>query len=566
MRIYLFILALVLCLTFVILKINFETNPATIQINFPSDIVAGVIPHHLLAKELIEQFFDALNSASSSFDKIYLLSPDHYQMTKLNNCVFLTDSPYKIFSSLEKEDLMKVDEFSVFKDQGISSPLIFIKKYLPDTQVVPVLISPKTDISQIQLLIKNISKDPSRKLVLASVDFSHYLSKELLLLHDVKSLRVFNNFEETNFPYIDVDSWQALYGVRYYTQLQKAEKIEVLQHKTSFDFIDELPVNALMNKEGGTSYFSILLKKGSGEKLENNSFLFVGDLMMARGVALLTDKYGSDYPFINVKNIFQGIDFVYGNLEGPVVKNAQPVSFQSVSFVYPPEVIKTLSSLGFNILNLANNHTLDKGEKSLMETRNILKEYKIQPLGDYRQCSSDYFFQKDKILFIGADLVYGNYSCVEEIIKEVQKAKKENPSLFIIFTPHWGIEYNSRPSLFQQEVAHELIDKGVDLIVGHHPHVVQAIEEYNGKLIFYSLGNFVFDQYFSKPVQESLVLGIEKTNQSMRIYLIPLSSIKSQLNLMNEEQKRKFLMELSKISSSSLQTLIEDGIIEVEIR
>ncbi|HOK97267.1 MAG TPA: AmmeMemoRadiSam system protein B [Candidatus Paceibacterota bacterium] len=528
------------------------------------EISAGVVPHHLLAEEIINNFFEELNS-SSSLQTVILFSPDHYNQTALTGGHFITISS-QIISTLTQNSLVKVNEFSVSQDQGVMNLMPFFQKYLPEIEVIPILISPLATKEETRELVEELNKIiPENTIFLASVDFSHYLPLPLLLLHDVKSIRTLLNFEEAEFQKLDVDSWQALYAIRYFAKLKQMEEPRTIGHKTNYDFIESLPENSLLNKEGGVSYYSVIFKEGAKQEISQNSILFVGDIMMARGVAQLLDKYGLDYPYKKIKNIFRGIDVVYGNLEGPIMANAAPVSSHSLSFAYPPEIGELLKNLGFTVLNIANNHIKDKGNQGLEETRKYLQENNIYSLGDYQSCDSKYYFQKDNLILIGANLTYGNYNCVEKILENVEKLKKENSNLYIIVTPHWGEEYTFFPTKFQENTSHRFIDKGVDAIIGHHPHVVQLVEEYKGKPIFYSLGNFVFDMYFSKEVQQELAVGLEINPKEANFYLIPIKSEKSQLSLMNSEETSNFLTWLSKISSPSLKDSIQNGMIKISL-
>jgi len=294
--------------------------------------------------------------------------------------------------------------------------------------------------------------------------------------------------------------------------------------------------------------------------------LFVGDIMMARGVAQLTEKYGLEYPFFNIRPLFYLFNWniIYGNLEGPVRTEAKPVSLFSVRFDYSPEIPQLLAKLGFNLLNIANNHMADQGYSAIDSTRKYLEENHIFPLGDYSDCSLKYKYQKDNFIFLGANLVYKSKYCVQDLLQEIKELKTKDTNLYVIVTPHWGTEYTSSPDDFQKQTAHQLIEAGADLIIGHHPHVVQAIEEYQGKLIFYSLGNFVFDMYFSQPVQQELALGFEYQPSKETFYLFPLQSNKSQLSFMTAEEQTKFFNSLAQISTPSLADQIKKGVIEAK--
>jgi poly-gamma-glutamate synthesis protein (capsule biosynthesis protein) len=107
---------------------------------------------------------------------------------------------------------------------------------------------------------------------------------------------------------------------------------------------------------------------------------------------------------------------------------------------------------------------------------------------------------------------------------------------------HWGIEYKNISNDAQRNLAHLLIDKGVDAVIGAHPHVVEEAELYKNKPIFYSLGNFIFDQYFSEETQEGLSVGLILQDGAVKsAYLFPMYGVKSQVQLMEEERRDKFL-------------------------
>jgi len=571
-----FILIIILfagCWFYSYLKNNILFKKQTSQPNQENKqliISGGVVPHHLLANEIIEKFFQKL-SQYQGIENIVILSPDHYRKADKQNILFITATQkegFKINETAisflsEKNNRVRTNEAAVFEDQGITTPLIYLSKYFPETALIPILISPLVTQEEVKNLVNEINSIlPEHTIIIGSVDFTHYLPDALLRLHDVKSIRVLSNFEENEFSNLDVDSWQALYGMRYFAQLKGREKPIIINHKTSFDYFSELPFNSQIAQEGGTSYFSVIFEEGRAEKISNQyNLLIVGDIMMGRGVQKFTDQFGLSYPFEKIKNIFKGWDIVFGNLEGPVMEKAPIISITSLNFAYSPEVVQELQKIGFNLLTLANNHTLDKGENVLEQTRNYLLNYGIQPLGDYRSCDEKYYYQYKNILLIGANLVYANQYCVSEIEKNIKAIKQKDPSVFIIIIPHWGIEYVHRPNIFQEETSHTLIDAGADLIVGHHPHVVQSIEKYKDKLIFYSLGNFVFDMYGSKDVQQELALGIDWQDNQVTLYLIPLESNKSQLSLLQAKEQEDFLNWLAQISNPSLLDNIKSGII-----
>lgn len=536
-------------------------------------VAGGIVPLDNEASGIAKEFFKSL-SRYSGIRTIILMVPDSHNQVALTGGHFIIGTNFRgqnnnvdssdIITALIKNPLVQASDVSIKLEEEVTNLYLIAKAYFPQATVIPILVSPLTTSSEIKQVVEELNTpNPKQLVVIGGVNFSRGLPDNLLLLHEATSLRTIINFEENEFPKLDVDSWQVLYAVRYFGFLNGMERAQVLTQTINSHLKSNSTANILIDELEKISFCSLIFTSGKPEIQVSQSVLLVGDIMMARGVDEFTKKYGLEYPFIKIKRMFKGVDVVYGNLEGPIMINALPVSLKSVSFVYPVEVVSLLKDLGFTVLNIANNHMKDQGGEALLGTRKYLEEYNIFPLGDYQSCDSKYSYQNGKILFIGAHLVYNNSACVKEIIEQVTQVKKQDPRTYIIVTPHWGNEYTHLANAFQRTTAHLLIESGVDAIIGHHPHVVQSIEEYRGKPIFYSLGNFVFDMYFSKAVQEELAVGVKLTPNAVTFYLVPIRSHQSQLEFMDEEESRNFLTWLSTISSPIWQNSIKNGILTI---
>jgi poly-gamma-glutamate synthesis protein (capsule biosynthesis protein) len=207
------------------------------------------------------------------------------------------------------------------------------------------------------------------------------------------------------------------------------------------------------------------------------------------------------------------------------------------------------------------------GKEGLEETKEWLKKYRINFVGDPLSGSSDNLdssFSKDNITFLAFNQIFPFVVKEEEIIKTIKTVKSSNPDNFLIVSMHWGEEYKLINSPTQQKLAHKIIEAGAGLIIGHHPHVVQNIEKYQGKLIFYSLGNFIFDQYFSSDTQQGLTVGIEIYPDRLICRLFPLQINLSLPVLMEQNKASEFLIQLAKRSDDKLVDEIKDGIIKIE--
>lgn len=204
------------------------------------------------------------------------------------------------------------------------------------------------------------------------------------------------------------------------------------------------------------------------------------------------------YPFEKTWEFLKSADLTFGNLESPLVSNC-PTIDTGMIFCADPKAIEGLTKSGFDILGLANNHILNYGQAGLRQTIEILKKENIYPLLQNKEQIVE--IKGTKFGFLGFDLT-GTYN-QKQILEKIKEEKTRVDILIVSF--HWGEEYAKKPSAGQIELAHLAIEGGADLILGHHPHVIQPTEEYEGKLIVYSLGNFIFDQPWSEETKKGLV-------------------------------------------------------------
>lgn len=251
---------------------------------------------------------------------------------------------------------------------------------------------------------------------------------------------------------------------------------------------------------------------------------FTGDILLDRGVGEKILQEGNEYPYEYVKDILNKSDIVYGNLECPLLIEGTP-TIKRRELIFKGNIANSIAlrKAGYNILNLANNHAMDYGADGLMNTINVLMESSIKPLGggmDNNSSHNPVFITKNgiKVGFLGySTFPPEGYVYLEDkpdiarfsnSLTSVDIKKTRSQCDFLIVTFHWGKEFSYFPSDLQREMAHLAIDSGCDMVVGHHPHVLQGIEKYKGKSIFYSLGNFVFDKQIPPGTDESIILNI----------------------------------------------------------
>lgn len=197
---------------------------------------------------------------------------------------------------------------------------------------------------------------------------------------------------------------------------------------------------------------------------------------------------GAAYFFQNVKSIFEADDLTIVNMEGTLTESD---SRQDKTFAFkgPGEFTGILTSGSVEAANLANNHSRDYGEQSYTDTINYMDKAGITTFGYDRTALMD--VKGVKVGLVGTYELADGMGCEAGMIENIQKVRSEGAQVVIV-SFHWGMEKENYPNENQKSLAHSAIDNGADLVLGHHPHVLQGIEKYKGKNIVYSLGNFCF--------------------------------------------------------------------------
>lgn len=276
------------------------------------------------------------------------------------------------------------------------------------------------------------------------------------------------------------------------------------------------------------------------EKEGSVTIVAVGDIMLSRYVDLKMKQKEDPYmAFRDVKWFFQDGDIVFGNLECPLTPG-RDIGVPEMVLRANPELASVLKHSGFDILSLANNHIFDFGEKGFLDTIKALRDADMEFCGATEEGKSPY-----KPVYMeasGVKLAFLSFTD-KELMPDIDGAKEENCGVafldkdriataineakenadFIVVYLHGGTEYAPEPDKAIIEYSHLAIDSGADLVLGSHPHVVQKIEEYKGKYILYSLGNFIFDQLWSDETRESIMAKIHICgNKVEKVELLPV--------------------------------------------
>lgn len=250
--------------------------------------------------------------------------------------------------------------------------------------------------------------------------------------------------------------------------------------------------------------------------------IFTGDIMLDRYVRAKMLQFGEDYVLGGVAEFLKGADFVAGNLEGPVTSNASASLGTTVGdasnmrFTFPTTTPALLARHGFGLVSLGNNHMLDFGREGIEETKRLLAEAGISFVGDPLREASDIVVKEEdgmRLAFIAFNEFIGQDPVeVEEAVRVAREIQKTDA---VIVMAHWGEEYLPEPPERVRELGRRFVDAGADLVVGTHPHVVQPHEDYHGGRIYYSLGNFVFDQYWNEEVRCGKAVVARFTRESV---------------------------------------------------
>jgi len=548
------------------------------------EIIAGIIPHHLLAADLIAEFF--YNLRNKNYDTIILIGPNHFNdgSSPIITSGYDWQTPYgtleydkNTLKELLKFKGIEAEEEVIKNEHSITSEVSFVKKIFPNAKFIPIILKSSVKEKRANDLANKLFELSMNKkiLILASVDFSHYKSSLAAQQNDRDSIKIINNYNFDQIYDLDIDSPSSIYTLLKFSRLGNAE-FQLLNNSNSAILADMPDIESTTSYV--TGYFSkkkiyngIYLPLNQNIE-ESVKMLFFGDLMLDRYVKEKIEKKGIDYILgkLDEDIFFQDYDLISANLEGAITNDGQHYNPNNeFDFAFEPEMVAGLKKYGFNFFNLANNHINDQGEKGIMETKDNLNNLNIDYSGcqdgKLGECSAKIIEVKGKkVGLVGLSMVSSDLDMNEatDIIGELKKQAD-----LVVANIHWGEEYNYEFNGRERDVAHGLVDLGVDIIIGHHPHFVQGIEIYKDRPIFYSLGNFIFDQYFFDDAQRGLAVSLELNGKNIYLDLYPFKSKLSQVELMDESESSIFFQEIVERSKliNEFSEQVKNGVIYISL-
>ena len=293
------------------------------------------------------------------------------------------------------------------------------------------------------------------------------------------------------------------------------------------------------------------------------TMVFTGDIYLSKYVTSAYDKEGIEG--VLSKELLEELnsaDITMANQEFPFSNRGSAADKKQFTFRLPPTYISTFLDMGIDIVTLANNHTLDYGRDSLLDSLDTLRKGNITYVGAGEDITSaretKYMEVKGKnIAFLGASRVIpvpdwnatstspGLFTTYDPtgLIEEIKMAK-EKSDLIVVYV-HWGLERKNYPEKYQRQLAQQYIDAGADLVIGSHPHVLQGIEYYNGKPIVYSLGNFIFNN----SIERTAILKVVLTKDNdVKLFLLPCKATNAKTYFIDNSLYYNFYTYMEEIS------------------
>jgi poly-gamma-glutamate capsule biosynthesis protein CapA/YwtB (metallophosphatase superfamily) len=263
----------------------------------------------------------------------------------------------------------------------------------------------------------------------------------------------------------------------------------------------------------------------------------VGDLMLGGRAEPFLKEFGPAYPFTDVMPVLSRADVVVGNLESSISTRGTAVENKQFTLRAGPIAALALKKAGIRVVTLANNHSMDFGPLALKDTLEVLDRNEILYTGagmDLNDARSPAVLKiKGKtIAFLSYSLTFpleffasagrpGTAPGYDEFVRsDIEKIRPAADLVVVSF--HWGAELMTTAKDYQVDLGHKAIDWGADLVLGHHPHVLQELELYQGRLIAYSLGNFVFGSESNRSNFSMILLLTFQGKSLARIEAVPL--------------------------------------------
>lgn len=502
--------------------------------------VRGIIaPHHLLVGTQMATLYESLANQNPSI--VVIIGPDHdgAGVSRVVTTDIGYDTPYgsldvetSLATQLTAIPFIQVDRRAFTYEHSINSHTAFIRRTFGNVPILPIMVHGTTTLDEAEALARTLNAIlPDDALVIASVDFSHYLPEWIANLHDRVSESVIDAFDINALPTLEVDSPASLATLQMYLSMRDAKTIVYRDHTNSAS------VTHAPHTFDTTSHVYRAFADGPVEERPAGiSLLFYGDSMFDRGVQAIADKQGEAAILDDIARMndrfFLGVDLSVLNLESPITDatftaNA-PVIFKSDATL----ATSILRRMSVDVLSFNNNHVFDAGDDGVSDTLSFAHKQGMHILHPDEPCQNFRIRQRSVALCAFDDSrATINIDSATAVLKHHAET-----SDWVVVSIHWGQEYRSEPSDRERSIAAKLIAAGADAIVGHGPHVVQPIEDIDGVPVAFSIGNFLFDQ-FEDGTNVGLMLGLWLGDDGLELTPIPFTNANGKLELMPYDER-----------------------------
>lgn len=533
----------------------------TIAVAEPEPVlpIVAVLPHHDVAKTQRQALLATLAKRAQP-DTIILLSPNHFSAGQAG--IQTTDRIWtldggrqnvfpnvRVINELVAVGAVSLEDVSFTNEHGIKNVLGDLHDVFPTANIVPIIFKDTVTTAQVEELVEILEVECQACGLIASVDMSHYNPAAVADVHDVKTLRALTQLDEEGIWNTEVDSAPALALLLAWAKEQPVEQFVLTDHT---------------NSGGNETTSHIMGYYSAGDRVDypdQLTFTLAGDMMLGREIGYQFQNNNFQDLFSSFGNrMFWGTDIAWANLEGPlsdveVTQDRQP---DDLVFLFSKQGIAALTYLKLTTIGLANNHTANQGRAGLDTTRQMLESVNLDWVGDPSGINDTsvkrYTYDGIAVSLIATNVFDGDVTGLTELIAEEKSAGN-----FVIVLPHWGNEYQTVHSSRQESLATDWITAGADLIIGMHPHVVQDAQVIDGKLVIYSLGNFVFDQTFSKETQQGLIVTGSLSEDELKLVLVPIVDHNLKPQLATGDEKQVLIDRICR----NIQEYCEDGVITI---
>ncbi len=503
----------------------------------------GIVSHHLLAKEDIAKFFAEFRD--QAIDTIVLIGPNHFSSGE--NDVAMTTYPFvtpwgevglniEVIEKLQTAGVAVIDPVPFNEEHSISALVPYIAYNLPNTRLVPIVLNHQVERIQLDELVESLKQTlPANSVVVASVDFSHHLNRIGAYFHDDMSESAIINFDYERLFSLEVDSSPSLYTLLTYLESEGAQKVH-LERKISVDYTGS------EDSEDTTSYMFAHFTMGKKTSDDTVTSLHFGDISLARNIASSIDDGLDPFQYIQGarSNFLKGSDIIMANFEGVLTNDSVCDEGKEVVLKAHKTASVLLKKYNFTHLAIANNHIKDCFSEGESNTITEFDKAEIKTVGAGESYLAENI-NDTQIAIHSFNLLQSSETERIAFLERIKDSQVSND--YILVHIHWGYEYMKNPNAEQQAFARQIIDSGADVIIGHHPHVIGPVEKYKDGIVFYSLGNFIFDQD-EEDTKSGFGVGLTHSQKGLSGYIFPYTITAYQPRLLPYKDMEVFCEDL----------------------